>query len=172
MLKPRLAPAELMQHVRKSKLFDRVLEKVNIISLKDGNGLAEFTVQEEHTNHKGELHSGFVCSVADYLSSYSFSTHELGNNYHVSIDMQITFYKPPAKMGDEIEVVSKTLRGGHSIAFLEVLLKNKNTGQLLVKGNHNMYLLHPQLPKEHTTEHAQKVLEEHEGKLRNMDKND
>ncbi|XP_066139142.1 acyl-coenzyme A thioesterase 13-like isoform X2 [Euwallacea fornicatus] len=164
MLKPRVTPTELMQHVRKSKLFDRVLGKVNIISLKNGDGLAEFTVQEEHTNRKGELHPGFVCSVADYLSSYSFSTHELGNNYHVSVDMQLTFYKPPARMGDEVEVISKTLHGGHSITFLEVLLKNKNTGQLLAKGNHNMYLLHPQLSKKNATEHAQKVLEQHECK--------
>ncbi|KAL1490825.1 hypothetical protein ABEB36_013453 [Hypothenemus hampei] len=142
-MKPRLSPAELMRHVKNSKLFDRVVGKVNILSLSNGNGLAEFKVDEEHTNVAGQLHSGFIATLADYMSSFSFSTHELGNNYHVSIDMQLSFYESQAaKLGDVVEIQAKTLKSGHSIAYLEVLLKNKTTGELLAKVNHNMYILH------------------------------
>lgn len=54
------------------------------------------------------------------------------------------FFKPEAKLGDLIVVEARTLRAGSSIAFLEVLMKNKETGDLIMKGIHNMFILKPQ----------------------------
>lgn len=67
------------------------------------------------------------------------------------------FYASPAKIGDQIEVQAKTLRGGHSIAFLEVLMKNRSTGDILVKGNHNMFILHPHLIDDHAKKHLENL---------------
>lgn len=116
MLKPRVSAAEMMQHVKNSKLFDRVLSKVlvyfyklylyegcnltlwktniliakvKVLSIENGTGHGEFTVEQEHINSQGELHPSFIITVGDNFSSYAFSTHKLGNNYHVSIDMQV-----------------------------------------------------------------------------------
>ncbi|KAH1028870.1 hypothetical protein HUJ05_002192 [Dendroctonus ponderosae] len=58
-LKPRVTPKELMEHLKHSKIFDRVTKKVNFLSFENGNGLAEFSVEEEHTNSMGQLHTGF-----------------------------------------------------------------------------------------------------------------
>ena len=47
----------------------------------------------------------------------------------------------PAKIDDSILIEAKTLRAGKNLAFLEVEIKNKDTGDLLVKGSHTKYLL-------------------------------
>lgn len=60
-----------------------------MLSLENGAGHAEFTVEGEHTNSQGELHPGFIMTVGDNLTGYAFSTHEYGNNNHVSIDIQL-----------------------------------------------------------------------------------
>lgn len=46
-----------------------------------------------------------------------------------------------AKIGDTIEINAKTLRAGKTLAFLEVLIKNKESGDTLVKGSHTKYIL-------------------------------
>ncbi|ENN70188.1 hypothetical protein D910_08552 [Dendroctonus ponderosae] len=156
-LKPRVTPKELMEHLKHSKIFDRVTKKVNFLSFENGNGLAEFSVEEEHTNSMGQLHTGFASMLADIVSSYSFSTHEQGNNYHVSIDMKLLFYKTQTKIGDEVQVRAKTLRADKSVAFLEIALKNKTTDSLIATGNHDMFILRPRT----STAHYSARLEEH-----------
>lgn len=64
---------------------------MKIVSVGKGSGLAEFTVEEEHTNSMGHLNTGFAAGVTDLLSSFAFSSHELGNNYHVSVDMNFSY---------------------------------------------------------------------------------
>lgn len=46
-----------------------------------------------------------------------------------------------ATIGDVIEIDANTLRAGKKIANLEVLIKNKATGELLVKGAQTKYIL-------------------------------
>jgi len=50
-------------------------------------------------------------------------------------------YLKGAVIGDEVLVDAKTLRHGKTLAFLEVSLTNKKTGDLLVKGSHTKYIL-------------------------------
>ncbi|XP_076251484.1 acyl-coenzyme A thioesterase 13-like [Rhynchophorus ferrugineus] len=142
--RPRMSAQELMSHIKNTKIFDRVLSKVNILSVEKGSGLAEFIVEEEHTNSMGQLNTGFTVALTDFLTSFSFSSHEFGNNYHVSVDMNFSFYKPEAKLGDIIVVEAKTIKAGRSMGFAEVIMKNKNTGDLIMKGIHNMFVLNPQ----------------------------
>lgn len=52
-------------------------------------------------------------------------------------------YIKAAKMGDQIEIFGNTVKMGKSLAFLEVLIKDKKTGTLLVKGSHTKFLLGP-----------------------------
>lgn len=46
-----------------------------------------------------------------------------------------------AKVGDEIVIDANTQKVGKNLAFLEVSITNKHTGDLLVKGSHTKYLL-------------------------------
>lgn len=59
--------------------------------------------------------------------------------------MKLYFYRyiKGAKVGDEIEINANTVKVGKSLAFLEVLIKNKQTGDILVKGSHTKFLLQP-----------------------------
>lgn len=40
-------------------------------------------------------------------------------------------------------ISSKTLKAGKSLAFLEVYITNKKSGEVLVKGSHTKFLLQP-----------------------------
>ncbi|CAG9768780.1 unnamed protein product [Ceutorhynchus assimilis] len=140
MIKACLTPKELMQHLKTTKGFNRLIDKVKIISLENGNGLAEFTIEEEHTNSMGHLNTGCVAHVSDMLSSFAVSTHKLGNanNFHVSVNMNFELCNPKVKIGDQVQVHTKLLSWCHTLAFLEILWKNKSTGDIVVKGHHNM----------------------------------
>lgn len=57
--------------------------------------------------------------------------------------MLILRYTKGARIGDEIVIDARTNRTGKTLAFLEVLINNKATGDLLVKASHTKFLLHP-----------------------------
>lgn len=52
-------------------------------------------------------------------------------------------YIKGALVGDEIVIDAKTLKSGKTLAFLEVLITNKKSGELLVKGSHTKFLIRP-----------------------------
>lgn len=52
-------------------------------------------------------------------------------------------YLKAAAKGDELLIDAKTLRAGKTLAFLEVIIKNKNTGEDLVHGSHTKYIMNP-----------------------------
>lgn len=47
------------------------------------------------------------------------------------------------KVGDDLVIDVQTVRCGKTLAFLEVLITNKATGDLLVKGSHTIYRFSP-----------------------------
>ncbi|KAJ8930127.1 hypothetical protein NQ314_017092 [Rhamnusium bicolor] len=133
--------SQLNNYVKATKAFEKVLEKVTIISLEDGNCTAEMKVSKEHTNPLGGLHGGFSATLVDSISSFALVSHKNGAIPSVSVDIHITYLKG-AKLDDEITIDARTIKTGKSLAFLEVLIKNKSTGELLVKGNHTKFFMH------------------------------
>ncbi|XP_060524189.1 acyl-coenzyme A thioesterase 13-like [Cylas formicarius] len=132
-------PLSLMQHIKSTKGFDKILRKVNILSMENGNGLAELTIAEEHTNLMGTLHNGFSALLVDHISSFALTTHKAGDFPHVSINMHLTYYRT-ANLGDTIQITSKAVSVGQTLAFLDVLIKNKSTSDLIVKASHTAYI--------------------------------
>ncbi|XP_044263124.1 acyl-coenzyme A thioesterase 13-like [Tribolium madens] len=133
-----LEAAGLMNFIRSSKGFDKVLEKVKILSLGGGKCSAEFKVDESHTNPMGGLHGGFSATLVDCISTYALMTKvEVPN---VSVDIHMSYLKG-AKIGDDVLIDASLLKTGKSLAFLEVELKNKKNGDLLVKGSHTKFLM-------------------------------
>ncbi|KAK9719294.1 Thioesterase superfamily [Popillia japonica] len=126
-----------------NKGFDRVIDKVKVVSADNGGCVAEFTVQEEHTNPMGTLHGGFSATLIDDVSSFALRG-VLGNKMHVSVAMNISYLKS-AKIGEEVVVDAQTLKVGKNLAFLLVTLKNKQSGELLVKGSHTKFILEKEL---------------------------
>lgn len=77
--------------------FDRVLEKVTLVSAAPEKLICEMKVEEQHTNKLGTLHGGLTATLVDSISTMALMCTERGAP-GVSVDMNIT-YMSPAKIG-------------------------------------------------------------------------
>ncbi|XP_049828150.1 acyl-coenzyme A thioesterase 13-like isoform X1 [Schistocerca gregaria] len=118
--------------------FERLLNKIRIISAGEGKCLAEFTVAQEHQNAGGTLHGGFTATLVDQISTYALMTYGKGVP-GVSVNINVSYMKP-ASAGEEVIIDAQTLRAGKTLAFLEVDLKKKATGELIAKGSHTKFI--------------------------------
>ncbi|CAG0914906.1 unnamed protein product [Notodromas monacha] len=121
--------------------FDRVMNGVKIVSAGGGNVVAEMSVTEADTNRGGTLHGGLTSTIVDSVSTVGLMT--TGPNLPgVSVDLSVSFLKA-AKIGDIISIESETVKVGGSLAFLRVVLKNKQTGDVIALGSHTKFLVSP-----------------------------
>ncbi|XP_072460076.1 acyl-coenzyme A thioesterase 13 [Notamacropus eugenii] len=118
--------------------FDRVLDKVTILSASSGKVVCEMKVEQEHVNKLGSLHGGLTATLVDAISTLALLNTERGLP-GVSVDMNIT-YLSPAKKGEEILIAAQILKQGRTLAFASVDLTNKITGKLIAQGRHTKYL--------------------------------
>ncbi|XP_053252738.1 acyl-coenzyme A thioesterase 13 [Podarcis raffonei] len=118
--------------------FDRVLNKMTVLSASPGKVVCEMKVEEEHTNRGGTLHGGLTATLVDVVSTAAL-LHTERAAPGVSVDMNIT-YMSAAKMGDEIQITAEILKQGRTLAFANVDLRNKATGKLIAQGRHTKYL--------------------------------
>ncbi|KAJ3640861.1 hypothetical protein Zmor_027396 [Zophobas morio] len=130
--------AAFLKFVQNTKSFDKVLKNVNILSLGAGKCTAELKVDEEHTNPMGGLHGGLSATLVDCVSTYALMTKIPAR--HVSVDIHMSYLKG-ASIGDDILIEADVVKSGKSLAFLEVQIKNKKTGDILVKGSHTKFIM-------------------------------
>ncbi|KAJ3619561.1 hypothetical protein MTP99_005232 [Tenebrio molitor] len=133
-----LDAAGLIKFIKNSKGFDRVLEKVKILSVGGGKCSAEMKVDESHTNPMGGLHGGLSATLVDCISTYALMSKFEGPN--VSVDIHMSYLKG-ATIGDEILIDANVVSSGKTLAFLDVEIKNKGSGAILVKGSHTKFLV-------------------------------
>lgn len=129
---------EIMKVMFKVPGFDRVLEKVTLVSAAPGKLICEMKVEEQHTNKFGTLHGGMTATLVDSISTIALMCTERGAP-GVSVDMNIT-YMSPAKIGEEIVITAHILKQGKTLAFASVDLTNKITGKLIAQGRHTKHL--------------------------------
>ncbi|XP_012659715.1 acyl-coenzyme A thioesterase 13 [Otolemur garnettii] len=129
---------EIVKSFASVRGFDRVVEKVTVISAVPGKVVCEMKVEEEHTNKMGTLHGGLTATLVDNISTMALLCTERGAP-GVSVDMNIT-YMSPAKMGEEIVITAHVLKQGKTLAFSSVDLTNKATGKLIAQGRHTKHL--------------------------------
>ncbi|GJQ81633.1 hypothetical protein Trydic_g8512 [Trypoxylus dichotomus] len=134
------AADKLTKFLLDSKGFDKICHSVKVLTASNGSLKAELKVTSEHVNIVGGLHGGYIATLVDVLSSLGLLSHEKGLKPSVSVNMNIN-YLSSAKEGDTVEILSNTLKVGKTLAFLNVELKNKETGVLLAKGSHTKFLL-------------------------------
>ncbi|XP_030760893.1 acyl-coenzyme A thioesterase 13-like [Sitophilus oryzae] len=137
-----LTAAQLSKVLQNTKGFERVLSKIKVISLENGKCNAELKVEDEHTNALGTLHGGLSATLVDGVSTYALMTHKYGQVPNVSVNINMEYIKG-AKVGDEVQILANTIRVGKTLAFLEVAIKDKATGTLLVKGSHTKFMMNP-----------------------------
>ncbi|XP_032103505.1 acyl-coenzyme A thioesterase 13 [Sapajus apella] len=129
---------EVLKALAKSRCFDRVLEKVTLVSAAPGKVICEMKVEEEHTNKIGTIHGGLTATLIDNISTYALLCTERGLP-GVSVDMNIT-YMSPAKLGEVVVITAHVLRQGKTLAFTSVDLTSKATGKLIAQGRHTKHL--------------------------------
>uniref|UniRef100_A0A5F8HCZ3 Acyl-coenzyme A thioesterase 13 n=1 Tax=Monodelphis domestica TaxID=13616 RepID=A0A5F8HCZ3_MONDO len=129
---------QLLKAILDTRCFDRVLEKVTLLSASPGKVVCEMKVEEEHTNKLGTLHGGLTATLVDVISTIAFINTERGAA-GVSVDMNIT-YLSPAKLGEEILITAHVLKQGKTLGFASVDLTNKITGKLVAQGRHTKHL--------------------------------
>uniref|UniRef100_A0A673U1Y0 Acyl-coenzyme A thioesterase 13 n=2 Tax=Suricata suricatta TaxID=37032 RepID=A0A673U1Y0_SURSU len=136
----RLTPSalELMKAVKNSRRFDRVLEKVTLVSAGPGKVICEMKVGNEHSNNYGTLHGGMTATLVDNISTLALVSTERGLP-GVSVDMNIT-YMSPAKIGEDLVITAHVLKQGKTLAFTSVDVTNKATGKLVAQGRHTKHL--------------------------------
>ncbi|KAL3268935.1 hypothetical protein HHI36_008022 [Cryptolaemus montrouzieri] len=127
-------------YLRITKNFEQNLKKLKIISLEEGKCIAEMKVEQEHTNILGTLHGGFTASLIDVVSSYGLNSLERGNVPHVSVNLNVRYIKG-AELGKTVVIESEMVKCGRNLAFLEVTIKDKISGEILAKGDHTKYLM-------------------------------
>ncbi|XP_066530125.1 acyl-coenzyme A thioesterase 13 [Hoplias malabaricus] len=118
--------------------FDRVLNKVELVSASPGKVVCEMKVEEEHTNRGGTLHGGLTATLVDVISTTAIMYSERGAP-GVSVDMNIT-YMNAAKIGEDILITAQVLKQGRTLAFATVDLTNKANGKLIAQGRHTKHL--------------------------------
>ncbi|KAF7245106.1 Acyl-coenzyme A thioesterase 13 [Varanus komodoensis] len=131
---------EVVKHFRESPGFDRVLNKMTLVSASPGKVVCEMKVEEEHTNRGGTLHGGLTATLVDVVSTVALM-HTERQAPGVSVDMNIT-YMSAAKIGEEILITAEILKQGRSMAFASVDLTNKATGKLIAQGRHTKHVGH------------------------------
>ncbi|KAM4835751.1 acyl-coenzyme A thioesterase 13 [Thomomys bottae] len=129
---------EIMKVMAKAPGFDRVLEKVTVVSAAPEKLVCEMKVEEQHTNKFGTLHGGLTATLIDSISTIALICTERGAP-GVSVDMNIT-YMSPAKIGEEVVITAHILKQGRTLAFASVDLINKATGKLVAQGRHTKHL--------------------------------
>lgn len=128
----------VIKNLQESPCFDRVLDKMNLLSASPGKVVCEMKVEEEHTNRGGTLHGGLTATLVDVVSTAALMYTEKGSP-GVSVDMNIT-YMSAAKIGEEILITAEILKQGRTLAFASVDLTNKATGKLIAQGRHTKFL--------------------------------
>ncbi|XP_038627229.1 acyl-coenzyme A thioesterase 13 [Tachyglossus aculeatus] len=129
---------ELMKAILDTPGFDRVLDKMTVLSASPGQVTCQLKVGEEHTNRGGTLHGGLTATLVDVVSTAALLHTERGRP-GVSVDMNIT-YVSPAYIGEEILITAHILKQGKTLAFATVDMTNKTTGKLVAQGRHTKHL--------------------------------
>ncbi|XP_072303522.1 acyl-coenzyme A thioesterase 13 [Eucyclogobius newberryi] len=118
--------------------FDRVLNKVEVLSASPGKVVCEMQVAEEHTNRGGTLHGGLTATLVDVISTMAIMNSERGAP-GVSVDMNIT-YMNAANIGEDVLITAQVLKQGKTQAFATVDLTSKATGKVIAQGRHTKHL--------------------------------
>ncbi|RZC32281.1 4HBT domain containing protein, partial [Asbolus verrucosus] len=122
----------LLHFIKKGQGFDRIMHKIKILSVGDGKCLAQLKVDDDHINPMGGLHGGMSATLLDCVSSYALMSKDGPTFRHVSVDIYLNYLKT-AKINDDLLIDASVVKRGDQLAFLQAEIKNKTTGDVLVK---------------------------------------
>ncbi|XP_047971158.1 acyl-coenzyme A thioesterase 13 [Salvia hispanica] len=118
-----------------------VMQGMKVDTIERGRIVCSFTVPPRLVNSGNTLHGGATAALVDIVGSaviYTVGAQTTG----VSVEINVS-YLTGAAVGEEVEIESKALRVGKTMAVVSVDLKSKKTGKLIAQGRHTKYLVLP-----------------------------
>ncbi|KAL7144226.1 hypothetical protein ABFS83_08G245000 [Erythranthe nasuta] len=115
-----------------------VMQGLKIDRIERGRVVCSLTVPPRLLNTGNTLHGGATAALVDIAGSaviYTMGAPTTG----VSVEINVS-YLSGAYVGEEIEIDSKALRVGKSLAVVSVDFTSKKTGKLIAQGRHTKYL--------------------------------
>ncbi|KAE8666719.1 UPF0503 protein [Hibiscus syriacus] len=97
-----------------------------------------FKVPPRLTDKSGNLATGAVANLVDEVGATIVQVEGLSLTMNVSVDISISFLGT-AKLNDELEIISKVLGRRGCYAGALVLVRNKETGELIAEGRHSLF---------------------------------
>jgi uncharacterized protein (TIGR00369 family) len=95
------------------------LASSRLISVGDGEAVFRCTPDESWLNPLALIHGGLLCTLLDSAMGVAVqSTQPVGRGY-ATIELKVSFLKPAAFDGSELEARGRALRVGRRIAFAE-----------------------------------------------------
>ncbi|CAG8513949.1 4875_t:CDS:2 [Paraglomus occultum] len=119
--------------------FDTLaLSEMKITQATHGRVSGEFTVGGKHLNRLGGLHGGVTSTIVDLGGSLAIASKGLFAT-GVSTDLNVTFVNS-AKQGDVLLMEASCVKLGKTLAFTEINLRNKESGNLIAQGRHTKFV--------------------------------
>ena len=95
------------------------LASSRLVSIGEGEAVFRCTPDQSWLNPLGLVHGGLLCTLLDSAMGVAVqSTQPVGRGY-ATIELKVSYLKPVAFDGSEIEARGKVLRVGRRIAFAE-----------------------------------------------------
>ncbi|XP_038056796.1 acyl-coenzyme A thioesterase 13-like [Patiria miniata] len=123
---------QILKMVTTGRNFDRVLEKVKIVSMGPNQCSCELTVGEEHVNAQQIMHGGCMTTMVDTLTLATLAK-EVGQ-FGVSAQLNMSFFRS-ASLGEKITMDVNVVKAGKSLGFTKADLFKSN-GEILATGSH------------------------------------
>jgi acyl-coenzyme A thioesterase 13 len=120
--------------------YDSSFKNMNIddINSEHGTATCSFIVNETVMNGYGTLHGGAIATLVDILGTLALVALDK-TKAGVSVDLNVT-YLSPAKAGEKVICMGKTLRLGKTLGFteVEIFVQDKISGnkRLIATGRH------------------------------------
>ncbi|XP_038901620.1 acyl-coenzyme A thioesterase 13 [Benincasa hispida] len=115
-----------------------IMTGLRVDLIQPGRIVCSLKVPARLLNANNSLHGGASASLVDCIGSAALKT--LGaNTTGVSLEINLS-YLDAAYLDEEIEIDSKVLRMGKTIAVINVELRRKGNGKIIAQGRHTKYL--------------------------------
>ncbi len=88
-----------------------------VVSIENGQAVAEFEASERHANPMGTLHGGVLCDVADAAMGMAFSSLLQDGESFTTLELKINFLKPVWK--EKLRAIGRVVKSGKTIGLVE-----------------------------------------------------
>uniref|UniRef100_A0A7E4V7M5 4HBT domain-containing protein n=1 Tax=Panagrellus redivivus TaxID=6233 RepID=A0A7E4V7M5_PANRE len=127
--------SQLWKDTYSPNLFTKYPTMWTLISAENGANLYEFRVAKEATNVLGLVHGGFLATAIDACTFATNQKETPGQRSSVALHVS---YLAGARIGDVLQLRTKTIEQTDSLATIHAVISNKQNGVNIATGYHTV----------------------------------